>query len=149
MNTKSAVKSSMVATVYRARTTTLRNYSRVVDYSEEIKLFRDWYTVTKVRHDNQDPCTAILPAPYSALCARIFPSLAGQSRPWLARLNSIFPNFGFTGGRLLANSFFRRTVEEFDGLGDRPNALLTLYFVSALRCIALRYTVYRPFRSVK
>jgi len=43
-------------------------------------------------------------------------------------------------------------VEEFDGLGDRSNALLTWYFVSALRCIALRYTVSvrsGPFRSVK
>ena len=55
--------------------------------------------------------------------------------------NKFFPTFGFTGGRLLGNSFFRRIVEEFDGLGDRSNALLTWYFVSALRCIALRYTV--------
>ena len=52
-------------------------------------------------------------------------------------------------------------MEEFDGLGDRSNALLTWYFVSALRCIALRYTVtvssvpfpeivrrFGPFRSV-
>ena len=53
-------------------------------------------------------------------------------------------------------------MEEFDGLGDRPNTLLTWYFVSALRCIALHtlYTVpsvpfheivrrFGPFRSVK
>ena len=30
-------------------------------------------------------------------------------------------------------------MEEFDGLGECPNALLTSYFVSALRCIAPRY----------
>ena len=51
-------------------------------------------------------------------------------------------------------------MEEFDGLGDRSNALLAWYFVSALRCIALRCTVssvpfreivrrFGPFRSVK
>jgi len=40
-------------------------------------------------------------------------------------------------------------VEEFDGLGDRPDALLTWYFVSALSCIALRYTVPSvPFREI-
>ena len=32
-------------------------------------------------------------------------------------------------------------MEEFDGLGDRSNALLTWYFVSVLLCIAWRYTV--------
>ena len=40
-------------------------------------------------------------------------------------------------------------MEEFGGLGDRSNALLTWYFVSALRCIALRYTVSSvPFREI-
>ena len=40
-------------------------------------------------------------------------------------------------------------MEESDGLGDHPNALLTWYFVSALRCIALRYTVPSvPFREI-
>ena len=40
-------------------------------------------------------------------------------------------------------------MEEFDGLGDRSNALLTCYFVSALRCIALRCTVSSvPFREI-
>ena len=40
-------------------------------------------------------------------------------------------------------------MEEFDGLGDRPNALLTWYFVSALSCIARRYTVPSvPFREI-
>ena len=40
-------------------------------------------------------------------------------------------------------------MEEFDGLGDRSNALLTRYFVSALRCIALRCTVSSvPFREI-
>ena len=53
--------------------------------------------------------------------------------------------FGFTGGRLLGNSFFRRIVEEFDDLGDRSKALLTWYFVKVLLC----GTLYRPFRSVK
>ena len=73
---------------------------------------------------------------------------------------TILPTFGFIRGRLLGNSFFRRIAEEFDGLGDCSNALLTWYFVSALRCIALQYTVssvpfreivgrFGPFRSVK
>jgi len=40
-------------------------------------------------------------------------------------------------------------VEEFDGLGECPNAFLTWYFVSTLRCIALRYTVPSvPFREI-
>ena len=40
-------------------------------------------------------------------------------------------------------------MEEFGGLGDRSNALLTRYFVSALRCIALGYTVSSvPFREI-
>ena len=40
-------------------------------------------------------------------------------------------------------------MEEFDGLGDRSNALLTWYFVSALCCIALQYTVSSvPFREI-
>jgi len=103
--------------------------------------------VGRLTTDMTDPCTAILPAPYSVqrfLCARIFPSLAGQTRAWL-----ISPTFDFTGGRLLGNSFFRRIVEEFDGLRVRPNALLTWYFVSSLCCIALQYTVQSvPFREI-
>ena len=52
-------------------------------------------------------------------------------------------------GSLEVDSFFRRIVEEFDGLGDRSNALPTWLFVSALRCIALRYTVSSvPFREI-
>ena len=40
-------------------------------------------------------------------------------------------------------------MEELDGLGYRSNALLAWYFVSALRCIALRYTVSSvPFREI-
>jgi len=77
---------------------------------------------TKVRHDSQDPCTAKLPTSYSVppfLCARIFASLVGKTRAWLARLNLIPPTFGFTEGRQLADSFFRRIMEELDGLGDQ------------------------------
>jgi len=37
-------------------------------------------------------------------------------------------------------------VGEIDGLRDRPNALLTWYFVSALLCIALR--VHCTIRSI-
>ena len=40
-------------------------------------------------------------------------------------------------------------MEKFDSLGECPNALLTSYFVSTLRCIALRYTVpCVPFREI-
>ena len=140
MNTKSVVKSTMIATVYRVCTTTSPipeaslTWENTPKQSNSSEIGKD----TKVRHDNQDPRTTILPAPYSVppfLFPRIFSSLMGQT--WLARLN--FSYFGFTGGRLLANSFFRRIVEEFDGHGDHPNALLTCYFVSTLHCIALWY----------
>ena len=50
---------------------------------------------------------------------------------------------------LEVDSFLRRIVEEFDGLGDRLNTLLAWYFVSALRFIALQCTVLSvPFREI-
>jgi len=94
----------MITTVYRARTTTshISEASLAWETTPKQPNSSEIGKGTKVRHDNQDPRTAILPAPYSVppiLCARIFPSLVGQTRAWHARLN--FSTFGFTGGRLL------------------------------------------------
>ena len=86
------MKSSMIANVYGARTTTshISEASLTWETTPKQPNSSEIGKGTKVRHDNQDPCTAILPAPYSVpafLCARIFPSPVGQARAWLARLN--------------------------------------------------------------
>jgi len=82
MYTKSVVKSSMIETVYRARTTTspLSEASLAWDTTPKQSNSSEIGKDTKVRHDNLSPCTAILPAPYSIppfLCARFFYQFRG------------------------------------------------------------------------
>ena len=77
------MKSSMIATVYHAlltMTSPLSETSLTWETTPNQSNSSEIDKGTNVRHDNQDPYSALLPAPYSIppfLCARIFSQFRG------------------------------------------------------------------------
>jgi len=67
MNTKLAVKSSMLATVCHTHTTTspISEASLASQTTPKQSNSPEISKGTKVRHDSQNLCTVLLPAPYS------------------------------------------------------------------------------------